>query len=246
MTFYRHEASFNRRMIIAGTGCVAQGFIPLLLRHVNLHAGQITLLGPDPDGHQLAHGYGMTFLQCTLTRKNFSDLLSGYLTKGDCLINLALGVGSLDLLAWCQSHRVLYLDTNLEPWSDGLHHLYQARATALRYRRPGACTAVIAHGANPGLVSHFLKQALWEIASRRSSSMPAAPAREWWARLARELGVRVIQVAERDSHLSSIPRCVNEFTNTWSAQGLAGELCHPSELGWGAYETRIPISGAQR
>ena len=240
MTCYRSEASFTQRILIVGTGCVAQGFLPLLLRHVDIHPRQITMLGPDADGNHFSGTYGVTFVRRALTRETFSDLLSGQLTEGDCLINLALGVGSLDLLAWCQAHCVLYLDTNLEPWSNSTHCLYEAREIALRNRRSGSCTAVIAHGANPGLVSHFLKLALWEMASGHLSSMPPTPAREWWASLACELGVRVIQVAERDSQVSRIPKRTNEFANTWSAQGLANELCHPAELGWGSHETRMP------
>jgi homospermidine synthase len=227
-------------MLIVGTGCVAQGFLPLLLRHVDIHPRQITILGPDADGDQLARAYGVTFQRRALTRENFPDLLSAQLSAGDCLLNLALGVGSLDLLAWCQSQRVLYLDTNLEPWSNSTHRLYEARSTALRDRRPGTCTAVIAHGANPGLVSHFLKQALWDLASADTCSRQATFARGGWAGLAGELGIRVIQVAERDSHTSHIPRGANEFANTWSARGLASELRHPAELGWGSHETRMP------
>jgi homospermidine synthase len=37
-----------------------------------------------------------------------------------------------------------------------------------------------------------------------------------------------------------MPRHTNEFANTWSAQGLAGELCHTPELGWGTHEVRVP------
>lgn len=240
MTNSLYVTTFSQRILIIGTGCVAQGFLPLLLRHINLHPEQITILSPESNGNQLAISYGITFLKCKLTENNYSNVLSKKLTKGDCLINLALGVSSLDLLIWCQKQDVIYLDTNLEPWINKTHYLYAARAVALKYHRPGSCTALIAHGANPGLVSHFLKQALCELASKHTISIPTTPEREWWAMLSNELRIRVIQVAEYDSQISSIPKAKNEFANTWSAQGLANELSSSAEVGWGFHETHIP------
>lgn len=242
MTSYRREASFPQRLLIVGTGCVSQGFLPLLLRHVAIPPEKVTLLGPDIEGRRLASCYGVNFLQCKLTPENYAGQLSAQLTGGDFLINLALGVGSLDLLAWCQAQDVLYLDTTLEPWSSSTLRLYEAREAALRGRRAGGSTAVIAHGANPGLVSHFLKRALCEMASAKSLAMPAVLAREWWARVAGKLGVRVILVAEHDSHVSRIPRCDDEFANTWSALGFAEELCQPAELAWGTHEIELPLA----
>jgi homospermidine synthase len=110
-------------------------------------------------------------------------------------------------------------------------------------------TAVVEHGANPGLVSHFAKQALTEIAERlltdgragdRRSGLEQALAAEDHARLAMLSGTKVIHVAERDTQISSVPKQVDEFVNTWSVEGFYEEGVAPAELGWGTHEKRLP------
>ena len=109
-------------------------------------------------------------------------------------------------------------------------------------------SAVVEHGANPGLVSHWTKQALSEIAERslrdgrctRPAEVERAAADERWNELARALGVQVVHVAERDSQISDRPKLVGEVVNTWSIDGLYEEGIAPAELGWGTHEKRLP------
>lgn len=227
------------RLVILGTGSIAQGFLPLLARHAALDSARVTLLGPDPVGFELARRSGVRFLQVAVTRDNFAAVLAPLLECGDCLLNLALEVGSLDLLAWCQARDVLYLDTNLEPWPGAPHLVHEARARALALRRPDSATAVLAHGANPGLVSHFLKEALCELSPSGLDQRTA----DWGARL-RALGVSVVVIAECDTQRGADTLMDGEFVNTWSARGLFGELCSPAELNWGSHEGPLPTGAA--
>jgi len=66
-----------------------------------------------------------------------------------------------------------------------------------------------------------------------------------WNRLAMELGVKVIHVSERDTQISSKPRQVGEFVNTWSPAGLYEEGVAPAELGWGTHERTVPSNALQ-
>ena len=75
-------------------------------------------------------------------------------------------------------------------------------ALALRGTSDGAPTAVLTHGANPGLVSHFVKQALLDIATDIGCRTSVPTQREDWARLAQRSGVRVIHIAERDTQVA--------------------------------------------
>jgi homospermidine synthase len=106
-------------------------------------------------------------------------------------------------------------------------------------------TAVLTHGVNPGLVSHFVKQALLDLAD---ALLPVTERgepgdRAGWAALARRLGVRVIHIAERDTQVANLPKRPGEFVNTWSIEGFAGEGCQPAELGWGSHERHFPADG---
>jgi homospermidine synthase len=102
----------------------------------------------------------------------------------------------------------------------------------------------VTHGANPGIVNHFVKQALLDIA--RDTGMKAAKptSREEWGKLAEQLGIKVVHIAERDTQVAKIPKRVGEFVNTWSIDGFYSEGSQPSELGWGTHERHLPADGA--
>ena len=46
------ELRFTGRLVMVGFGCVGQGVLPLLLRHIDMSPGQITLLSADADGRR--------------------------------------------------------------------------------------------------------------------------------------------------------------------------------------------------
>src|SRR3989304_2881111 len=99
-------------------------------------------------------------------------------------------------------------------------------------------TAIIDHGANPGLVSHFTKHALLGIAEKILKEKPGDPRRprfekaladKNFAKLAQLSGVKVIHISERDTQITDKPKRVNEFVNTWSIEGFFEEGVAPAE-----------------
>jgi homospermidine synthase len=152
------------------------------------------------------------------------------------------------------------LDEHNEPWAGAYLDTstpvnertnYALREAALALRRgaadPGP-TVVLTHGANPGLVSYFVKQALVNLAHDNepqllNGTLPRR--REDWARLAQHLGVRVIHIAERDTQICETHKQPGEFVNTWSADGFVDEGTQPAELGWGSHEKHFPPDGAR-
>jgi homospermidine synthase len=109
-----------------------------------------------------------------------------------------------------------------------------------RRLKSGAPTAVVDHGANPGLVSHFVKQALLDLASGSGRSLETPTDAAGWATLARDIGVTLIQISERDTQATDRPKRPNEFVNTWSIDGFIDELMQPSELSLGTSEHAKP------
>ena len=79
---------------------------------------------------------------------------------------------------------------------------------ALRRKYPGEGPTVLpTHGANPGLISHWVKQGLINIARdlHRKTDIPKTKAK--WAQLAMKLGVKVIHCAERDTQVRLVENC---------------------------------------
>ena len=244
---------FPGRLTIVGWGAIAQGVLPLLFRHFALRPEQVAIVTADAEGIREARDYGVSHTILPLDRDNFRQVLAPLVGPGDFLLNLAVNVASVALIEFCRERGALYLDACIEPWAGGYtdpllspsqRSNYALREQAKALHRPGAPTAVLTHGANPGWVSHFVKQALLDIA-RDCGGLDATPPadRAGWARLAQSLGVRVIHIAERDWQVAEPRKRPGEFVNTWSVDGFVGEGCQPAELGWGSHEKALPPDG---
>ena len=97
-------------------------------------------------------------------------------------------------------------------------------------------------GANPGMVSWFVKQALLDVATDLGLSFDEPKTREEWARLMQRAGVKGIHIAERDTQRARKPRQRGMFVNTWSVEGFCAEGLQPAELGWGTHEKIMPAN----
>jgi len=197
-----------------------------------------------------------------VTQENIDEFLSARLSDGDMLLDLAWNIDAPTILTWCHDHNVRYLNTSVElwdPYEDMASTSPTDRTLYVRHQSltkmingwggNGDATAVLEHGANPGLVSHFVKQALSEISSKilvegragdRQSAMEAALAQGEFNKLAMLTGTKVIHIAERDTQITNTPKQVNEFVNTWSVDGFYEEGIAPAELGWGTHERTLP------
>jgi homospermidine synthase len=247
---------FKGRMVMIGFGSIGQGVLPLILRHIDMKPAQITIVTAENRGRAEAEKFGITFVKKRLTRENYRSVLGPLVGKDDFIVNLSVEVASTALIELAQAAGARYIDTCIEPWPGGYtdptlsvsqrsNYALRENALALRKKYRNGPTAVIAHGANPGLVSHFVKQALLNIARDTGVKVKTPASREEWAALAQKLGIKTIHIAERDTQVSSKPKEVGEFVNTWSIDGFISEGGQPSEMGWGSHEKHFPKDGAR-
>src|SRR5262245_3461702 len=231
MTNYPVHINFPGRLIFVGFGSIGQGVLPLILRHIGITPDHITILAADDAGAPEAAEYGIRFIKQALTRENFKRILDPLVGRGDFLLNLSVDVSSIALIKLCNEKGALYLDTCIEPWPGGYtdptvppskrsNYALREEALALRDSKLPGPTAVLTHGANPGLVSHLVKQALLNIAGDTGVDPGRPETREAWGKLAHKLGVKVIHIAERDTQVAMQPKEPGEFVNTWSVDGF--------------------------
>ncbi len=257
MSEYVVHTHFPGRLIFIGFGSIGQGVLPLIMRHIGgLAADRITIVTAVDAGREEAGKFGIKLIKHPLTRENFRHVLDPLVGRGDFVLNLSVDVSSIALIKLCHEKGALYLDTCIEPWPGGYtdpnipasrRTNYALREEVLELRKgwTNGPTAVITHGANPGLVSHFVKQALLDIAGATGREGDDPKSREDWANLAKDLGIKVIHIAERDTQVSSKPKMPGEFVNTWSVDGFVSEGSQPAELGWGTHERHFPRDGRQ-
>ncbi len=272
---HTQRTPFDGRILMIGCGSVGRCTLPLVRRHVDMPAHRITVVDFEDVRPKIEDSLqaGVGFKQARLTQDNYASMLRELVGPGDIIVDLSWNVETFDMLAWCGEHNVRFLNTSLEEWdpygdiankSPYERSLYsrQMRVRQLKARLNSrgepSPTAVIDHGANPGLVSHFTKRALVEIATTMiEKGLPAATgvnrkafeklitgaegqAEGAFARLCQATGTKVIHISERDTQVSSVPKAVDEFVNTWSIEGFYEEGTAPAELGWGTHERRFP------
>jgi homospermidine synthase len=253
MVDHKH-ASFCGQFIIVGFGSIGQGVLPLLLRHLEIRPQQIAIVTAEPRGRAVADEYGIAFAEQPLTRDNYRTVLEPRLGPGDFLLNLSVDVSSTALIEFCHERGALYLDTCIEPWPGGYtdpalppaarsNYALRESALALSQRYRAGPTAVVTHGANPGLVSHFVKRAMLDLSAAAGFGAEIPAVRRDWAQLAERLGIKAIHIAERDTQVAATPKAPSEFVNTWSIEGFVSEGSQPAELGWGTHERHFPPDG---
>jgi homospermidine synthase len=254
----KHEVhvNFAGKIVFVGFGSIGQGVLPLILRHIGTSSDRITIVTAENSGRTEAEQFGVKFVKNALTPENYRQVLEPLLGAGDFLLNLSVDVSSAALVQLARERGALYLDTCIEPWAGGYtdpkatvdsrsNYTMRLQALALRSGATKTPTAVLTHGANPGLVSHLVKRALLNIAADTGVDAGSPRTRESWAKLAQTLGIKVMHIAERDAQVSNVPKAKNEFVNTWSVDGFVSEGAQPAELGWGTHEKHFPADGGR-
>lgn len=255
---------FDKKVLMVGFGSVAQCTLPILVKHLNVPLANITVMDFEDQSKLLQPwtAQGVTFVREKITPENLGSLLSKYVGDGDLLIDLAWNIDCCEILQWCHDRGVRYLNTSVEVWDPYDRATYHHPTTRTLYWRhmnirrmtsgwkTKGPTAVIEHGANPGLISHFTKHALLDIGNRmlEDKKVTGAAADEikqliqdrTFNKLAMKLGVKVIHCSERDTQISDKPKQVDEFVNTWSIEGFREEGTTTAEMGWGTHEKTLP------
>jgi homospermidine synthase len=263
--------SFGKKILMVGYGAVAQCTLPILEKLVRVPLKNITVMDFEDRRDVLAPWIkkGVKFVRDRVERHNLAEILGQYLGAGDLLIDLAWNIDCCELLQWCHDAGVLYVNTSVEVWDpyEGAANKHPTTRT-LYYRHMNirklisrwnnvghSPTAVLEHGANPGLISHFTKQGLLDISKKclkagkfkgkKATTVENLMADQVWNNLAMELGVKVIHVSERDTQISDQPKQVDEFVNTWSVEGFREEGITTAEMGWGTHEKTLPAFAYQ-
>jgi homospermidine synthase len=246
-------------IVMIGFGSIGRGMLPLIERHFEYDKSRFVVIDPSEANRHLLDERGIKFVKAGLTKDNYREILTPLLKsetgRGFC-VNVSVDVESLAVIELCRELDAYYVDTVAEPWKgfyfdDNMptgartNYALRERILAARRRHPGGITAINCCGANPGMVSWFVKQALLNVAADLGLGSDVPKDKDGWARLMRDAGVKGIHIAERDTQRSTKPKPLNVFVNTWSVDGFVSEGMQPAELGWGTAEKWMPANGRQ-
>jgi homospermidine synthase len=251
------HARFDGPIVMIGLGSIGRGFLPLLERHIAFDRSKFVAIDPVDTNRKLLDERKLKFMKVALTRENHREVLTPLLKGGPgrgMIVNLSVDTSSADLMTLCHELDCHYIDTVAEPWpgfyadpkltlSQRSNYALRERVLEVRRKRPGGVTMVNCCGANPGMVSWFVKQALLDVARATNVDAGEPKSREDWARLMQRVGVKGIHVAERDTQRAKVPKPRGKFVNTWSVEGFVSEGLQPAELGFGTHEKGLPPNG---
>ncbi len=257
MSNWTRHATWNGPIVMIGFGSIGRGVLPLILRHIGCDKSQITILDPSTESKHIADKEGVRFVQQGLTTDNYKQVLKPLVSAGPgqgFIVNLSVDVDSLSVMQLARDLNALYLDTVIEPWpgfyyntkldnSARTNYAMRERLLGLKRKLGAGPTAVSCCGANPGMVSWLVKQALLDIASDLSIKTAIPKDQQGWAKLMKRVGVKGIHIAERDTQRAKSPKPFDTFLNTWSVEGFVSEGLQPAELGWGTHEKKLPPEG---
>jgi len=249
------HARIDGPIVMIGFGSIGKGTLPLIERHFTYDKNRLVVIDPEDKDRKLLDERGIRFIHQAVTKDNYRHLLTPLLTDGGgqgFCVNLSVDTSSVEIMELCNDVGALYIDTVNEPWAGfyfdstieaGARTNYALREltmAAKRARKPGSHTAVSCCGANPGMVSWFVKQALINVATDLGLKFDEPKTRAEWAALMRRAGVKGVHIAERDTQRARNPKPIDVFVNTWSVEGFLSEGMQPAELGWGTHERWMP------
>ncbi|HEY4330892.1 MAG TPA: saccharopine dehydrogenase C-terminal domain-containing protein [Phycisphaerae bacterium] len=256
--------SFNKKVLFVGYGAVAQCTLPILVKQVKMPLSNITVIDFEDRREIMAPWIrkGVKFVRTKVWMDNMGAIFSKYLKAGDLLIDLAWNIDCCEILQWCHDHGVLYINTSVEVWDPyagaadkhpterTLYHRHMGVRKLISKWAEKSPTAVLEHGANPGLISHFTKQGLLDIGAaliedgifkgNKAMEVERLMTDQTFNVLAQTLGVKVIHCSERDTQITNKSKQVDEFVNTWSVEGFREEGTTTAEMGWGTHEKELP------
>ena len=256
MTNWPVHGTITGPIVMIGFGSIGKGTLPLIERHFNFDRSRVVVIDPDDRDRALLDERGVRYVQAAVTKENYRELLTPLLTNGagqGFCVNLSVDTSSVALMEFARELGVLYIDTVVEPWTgfyfdtslgpdERSNYALRETMLAARRRNPGGTTAVSTCGANPGMVSWFVKQALVNIARDLGHTEAEPTTREGWASLSHRLGVKGVHIAERDTQVAKTAKPRDVFVNTWSVEGFLSEGMQPAELGWGTHEKWMPAN----
>lgn len=246
-------------IVMIGFGSIGRGTLPLIEKHFKYDKSRMVVIDPSDRDRKLLDDRGIKFVHLGLTADNYKDVLTPLLKNGGgtgFCVNLSVDTSSLAIMKLCRDIGALYIDTVVEPWTGfyfdetkgpAARSNYALRETILeeKAKNPGGVTAVSCCGANPGMVSWFVKKALIQLAKDTNTPYTMPKKREEWAALMQKVGVKGIHIAERDTQKSKRQKPMGNFVNTWSVEGFISEGMQPAELGWGTHEKWMPTNGRE-
>lgn len=255
-------------IIMIGMGAVAKTLLELW-KLEKIKVGKITAIDPATKPAWISHLYPeLEYKKIALTKSNLTKILVPLMApypstskSKPFVIDLSVDVDCIPIIKLCKAYGCRYINTSIEGWSEkhpwilektkvalikrSLYYRQMEVEKILNSKEKKSSTILTNNGANPGLVSSFVKQGLIDYA--KTINYKLQDKLQTFAQLAKSLDLEEIHISEIDTQKPNIQRPKNHFFSTWSGCGFISESLDPIQIGWGSNRPKnegiCPTSG---
>jgi len=252
---FKNKIKFNNKLYIIGMGAIGKPLLWLITKIFDMNFNNLIIIeerniyddiikiSPEPYKIQI---------NTKITQHNYKQILDN-LDEGDIIIELGTGIGTLDIIRYCNIKKAHFINSASSFWDDDCddikseiddnmmkkYSLYNIHKIIDKFNFNLSeinCNAIICLGCNPGNISIWLKIALLNLAEIEKINNINE-----WNKLAQKLGIQVIHISEYDSQIINKPKKMDEYCNTWgeSMYPFYSESCSSVEISWGTHEKKI-------
>lgn len=160
--------------VLIGYGIVGAGVLHYL-------KGTIVVIDKQKREIPVSSDRNVIFIEEAISGTNYQDLLSQHSQPGTIVIEAAVETDTKELSAWCHHNGRHFINTVGDAWLpetlkltnnyqniDGIMNVYIDRL--IPNLTESGPTCLLTHGANPGMVNHYLNLAIHELAASKQQS----------------------------------------------------------------------------
>lgn len=257
----KNKFKFNGKLLIVGCGAIGSGLLPLIINVIDINPSQITII--DKQEKALARikpdiASQINIYNKEITRDNLKIFIIDELNmkQDDVILDCSYNIGTDDWYNICATYGISYANSSIEDWADTNSEEDEDYTISSRYLNlekvnstfdKKKCNFIISLGCNPGNVSIWTLYGLYKInqkIKKNKFNIDREGYSNDWALLAKNMGLNVVQISEKDSQKTINPKKDNEYTNTWSSDATSfyDESQGPVEISWGTHELTLPPS----
>lgn len=236
---------FEGKIVQFGFGAVGKSFYEKLSKEIKFNENNYFVITREKSEFQAFVNLGglvTNFIVSDINKDNFKLVFEKLLSSGDLLIDFADTVGTKDICDWCASNNIMYLNTGEADWPDNWYSIFNEnllKKELMEKYNNISHPIVLQHGNNPGLVSHFVKEAIKYIVTtqhKKNKEYKRLLKENKFNELAYKLGVKMIHVNDID--LQEVNSDYNDDTlySTWCIDSFFFEMLSEATMNIGTHE----------
>ena len=246
-----NKREFINKIYLVGFGSVGRPLLWVLFKILEINPNNVTIIDERDitEEFKKLFKFNIKTIKTRLSKNNFNELMKD-LSYNDLIIDAADELSTIDIMNLCQERGANYISSCIQDWNKfnnyttnklyfeqsifSLHNKINDFNNKIKHKN---FNAIVSMGCNPGNVSIWTKFGLLKIADEKKIKIENKD----YNVISKEIGLQTLHISEKDTQISSIPKKINEYCNTWSMsiKSYFGEGLSCLEISLGTHEPKI-------